>query len=145
MYIQTEVLGEISYELEEVIHFDEGIYGFEEYKNFILVSIKDIELPFQWMQSTTDSELSFILTTPFAFHNTYDFEVPDHIIEQLEIEGVEELSVYSLVVLNDSLGESTLNLKAPIIINSTKKKAIQLILNEDYPYKYKFLNSQEAL
>lgn len=144
MVIETEVFGELNYSEEDIITFSEGIYGFEDCKSFILVSLKETELPFQWLQSTTEAHLSFILTTPFAFHSTYDFEIPEHFIQKLEIESAEDLAVYSLVVLNDTLSESTINLKAPIIINVNKKKACQLILNEEYPYKYHFLKSQEV-
>lgn len=144
MVIETEVFGAIDYTEDDIMTFGEGIYGFEDYKHFILVSLKETELPFQWLQSTEEPSLSFILTTPFAFHGAYDFEIPDHVIEKLSIESAEELAVYSLVVLNDELADSTINLKAPLIINMSKKKGCQLILNEDYPYKYFFLQSQEV-
>lgn len=144
MVIETEVFGTVDYSAEDIITFEEGIYGFEAYKHFILVSLKETELPFQWLQSTDDPSLSFILTTPFAFHGAYDFEIPDHVTEKLSIESAEELAVYSLVVLNDELADSTINLKAPLIINMSKKRGCQLILIEDYPYKYFFLQSQEV-
>lgn len=144
MVIETEVFGAIDYTEEDMITFSEGIYGFEDYKQFILVSLKETELPFQWLQSTEEPNLSFILTTPFAFHSAYDFEIPEHVTEKLNIQSAEDLAVYSLVVLHDELTDSTINLKAPLIINMSKKIGCQLILNEDYPYKYHFLQSQEV-
>ena len=99
MIIQTEVLGEVKYEASDIIQFEDGIYGFEDKKQFILVGISDTELPFQWLQSLDDEQLSFIVTTPFAFHSEYDFEIPQQVIEQLAIESADDLTVLSFVVL----------------------------------------------
>lgn len=144
MKIMTEILGEVNYEPSDVIVFAEGLYGFADMKNFIMINIAETELPFQWLQSIDDEHLSFVMTTPFAFHEGYDFEIPDKIIAHLGIESTDDLAVFSLVVLKDEVDESTINLKAPILINIRQKKAVQLILNEDFPYKYKLFKRQEA-
>lgn len=144
MKLMTEILGEVDYKEENVIYFSEGLYGFENCHRFILIDIAETEMPFQWLQSVEDESLSFVLTTPFAFHESYDFEIPEHVIKQLEISNTDELAIYSLVVIKENLEESTTNLKAPLIVNVHKNKAKQIILNEDFPYKYFLFNRQEA-
>lgn len=141
MIINTEVYGEVSYKDEDVIRFEEGLFGFEEEKSFILLDIE--ETTYKLLQSTTTEELYFVVMTPFAFHQSYDFEVPDAIMEQLEIKALDNLDVLSLVVFKDPIQESTMNLKAPILMNNKTKKAKQLILNEDFPMRFEFLKVEE--
>lgn len=42
-----------------------------------------------------------------------------------------ELSIFAIVTLNETLAQSTANLKAPIVINTTNNKAKQVILNDE--------------
>lgn len=142
MSLMTEILGEIEYDPEVVIRFEEGLYGFKEFQTFILINVEETELPFQWLQSTQDGELSFFVTSPFAFCETYDFEIPDDITKQMGIENLDDLLILSLVVLNEDLAETSINLKAPLIFNTKLKTGKQIILNEDYPYKYKIFNKE---
>jgi flagellar assembly factor FliW len=138
MKILTDILGEIEYSEEDIIVFSEGLYGFSEYKQFIIINVAGIELPFQWLQSVEDGTLSFVMTTPFAFCSAYDFEIQDNVVEQLRISSPDDVVVNAFVVLSENLEESTLNLKAPILINTKSRTGKQVILNEDYPYKFKF-------
>lgn len=141
MIINTEVYGEVSYKDEDVIRFEEGLFGFEDEKAFILMDIE--ETTYKLLQSTKTEELYFVVMTPFAFHESYDFEVPDAIMEQLDIKALDHLDVLSLVVFKDPIQESTMNLKAPILMNNKTKKAKQLILNEDFPMRFEFLKVEE--
>ncbi len=143
MQINTEVMGQVTYTEADIIHFSEGLYGFEDQKAFILLNVADVDFPFQWLQSVTDESLSFIVTSPFAFFDAYDFEIPDSIAEGLQLEGIENLSIHALVVLKEELKESSLNLKAPIIVNLKNNHAKQVILNEDYPYKFYLFDQKE--
>lgn len=143
MQINTEVMGQVTYTEADIIHFSEGLYGFEDQKTFILLNVADVDFPFQWLQSTTDENLSFIITTPFAFCEAYDFEIPDSVAEGLELSSIEDLSIHALVVLKEELKESSLNLKAPIIVNLKNNHAKQVILNEDYPYKFYLFDKKE--
>lgn len=140
MKLLTDILGEIEYSEEDVIVFSEGLYGFSNFKKFIIINVAGIELPFQWLQSIEDGTLSFVMTTPFAFCNPYDFVITDTVTEQLKISSPEDVAVNAFVVLSDQLEDSTINLKAPVLINIKSRIGKQVILNEDYPYKYKFFN-----
>lgn len=144
MQVITELLGEVQYEEQDIIYFEEGLYGFDQQKKFILLDISETDFPFQCLQSIEDENLSFILTNPFAFCETYDFEIGETISENLGLDQIENLAVYSLVVLREELTESTINLKAPIIMNVKNNQAQQIILNEDYPYKYLIFRHKEG-
>jgi len=144
MKLNTPYLGEIEYEKDEVIEFEQGLYGFEEKQSFILVNLDDPEFPFNWLQSIEDENLSFVLTSPFLFIENYEFELPDAVAEALNIAKPEDALILSTVVLNEELNQSTMNLQAPIIVNRNINKGKQIILQEDYELKYKFLLKKEG-
>lgn len=142
MEIVTDIFGTVTYEASEIINFQDGLYGFEAAKQFIIIPIDDT--PYKSLQSIETEELAFTITTPFAFYENYDFEVPENVIKQLEIEAIEDLEVYSIIVLHEPMIESTMNMKAPLFINVKKGFGKQFILNEDFPLRYKFLKPAEA-
>lgn len=136
MEVITDIFGMVTYEASEILFFQEGLYGFESAKKYILIPLGDT--PYKSLQSLDVEGLAFTLTTPFAFYENYDFEIPEHVVSQLEIDGIEDMDVYSIIVIQEPLTESTLNLKAPLILNVKKGFGKQIILNEEFPLKYKF-------
>lgn len=143
MKIQTDYRGEVDYEKEDIIHIEDSIYGFEGKKEFILIGNVEPELPFHWLQSIEDDKVTFVITDPFLFVEQYDFEVDDLTVEQLNINEPEDIMVYTMVIIPEVVEEMTINLKSPLILNIKERKAKQVILNEDYPYKYMIMQKGE--
>ncbi len=142
MIVKTELFGDFEYQEEEVLTFVEGIYGFDELKKYLLITNPEEELPFDFLQSVEDEELYFIVTSPYLFLEDYDFEISDTLVKKLEIDQPEDVIVLSLTTIPEKSEETTINLKAPIIVNKESKKAKQVILVEDYPYKHKLFNQK---
>ena len=66
MKIQNKQFGEINFESEAIIKFNEGILGFEEYKEYLLISEK--EGFFYWLTAinrSTRNNFSIILHQTF--------------------------------------------------------------------------------
>lgn len=141
MIIQTEYLGEVEVTEEDIYTFEEGLYGFPDSKRFVFVGALTAEFPFIWMQSIDDQTV-FVVTDPFLFKENYDFAINGATVDALELKGVEEASVYATVVIPEDILDITANLKSPILINARTKKGKQLILNEDYPYKFKLFSKE---
>lgn len=144
MKLQTEYFGEYEYQEKDILTFPEGLYGFEHAKQFVLITSPDENFPFYWLQSIQDEELYFVVTSPFIFVEDYDIEIEDTIIEGLGIEKHEDVMVFSLAVIPKNAADTTINLKAPLIINYDKKMGKQTILNDDYAYKHKLFKSPEG-
>lgn len=142
MQIETDLFGIIDYEESEVIHFEDGLYGFESAKRFLVIDIK--ETPYKSFQSLDLAELAFTVTTPFAFYENYDIEIPDYVVKLLQIDSLDDMDVFSIIVFREPMNESTMNLKAPLIINSKRRIGKQVILNEEYPLKYRFFANSEV-
>ncbi|UQW98006.1 flagellar assembly protein FliW [Rummeliibacillus sp. G93] len=136
MNILTAYLGEVEIESSQILHFEHGIPGFEDEKGFVLLPIED-NTAFHVLQSIKTAELAFIVTNPFDITTNYSFEIDEIITHSLQINDPRDVAVLSIVSLKESIEQSTINLKAPIVWNTTNNKAKQVILNnEDYAIRH---------
>lgn len=136
MKVKTRDFGEIEVPEENIIFFQEGIPGFDEEKEFIIILSEDEDNPFHHLQSTKNPNLSFIVINPFEVFNDYDIVIPQTAIDKLKIEKTEDLLVFSIVVVPEDISKMTTNLLGPIIINHKEKLGKQVIL-EDSRYSTK--------
>jgi len=123
-------MGEIEIDSTEIITFNHGIPGFEEETSFVLLPLEENSI-FQILQSTKTEGLAFILTTPFEVISEYNLDLDEATVKALKIESETEVAIFTIVSLKDSLENSTVNLKAPIVINTTNRKGKQVILDND--------------
>ncbi len=137
MILKTDYLGEVEVDESEIYIFEEGLYGFPDSKRYVFIGAITAEFPFLWMQPLDDEKAVFIVTNPFLFKEDYDFQLNEATTAALEIKGIEETLVYTMVVVPEEVKETTTNLKSPIILNVRNKQGRQAILNEEYPYKFK--------
>ncbi|WP_330218310.1 flagellar assembly protein FliW [Ornithinibacillus californiensis] len=128
--IVTKYLGDITIEDGQVINFPSGIPGFLEEKEFVLLNIPGNPV-FQFLQSIHSSDLAFIVTNPYHFYTDYTVKLDDSTIESLQIESEKDVLIATIVTLKEPFDASTINLKAPIIINQKKMLGKQFILNSD--------------
>lgn len=115
------------------ILFENGIPGFEEYRYFIISNIEENE-NLKMITSKDDFNIGFLSISPFKVKDDYEIDLDNEIIKDLEIQNPEDVLVLNLITLGKTLETSTVNLKAPIIINIKNNKGKQLILQDD---KYK--------
>lgn len=144
MKIETEYMGAVDYTEEEIIHFPNGIYGFPASTRYLIVGTMTAEFPFIWLQSIDEADVSFVLTNPFLFAGDYDFELSDSALKLLKLEEVEDVEVLTTVIVKEEIQESTINLKSPIIVNRKERIAAQVVLDEDYPFKYFLFKNKEG-
>lgn len=137
MKIATKFLGEIEIVEQDILTFEQGLLGLEDYKKFVLLPI-DADLPLVLLQSVDQKEIGFVIAYPFAFKKDYSFNISEEDREQLRIEKEEEVLTYTIVTMKETFQDSTINLLAPIIINIDKKLGKQIVLqdNKSYPLRY---------
>ncbi len=146
MIIETTNFGQINIKDEDIILFDLGIPGFEDVHRFCIINNEDSESPFLWMQAVDISTLAFALVNPFAIKKDYDFELSGESVKDLGIEDINQIVVYSIVVVPEDLKKISMNLKAPIVINTSNKKAAQVILDTDkYTVRHYILDELQKL
>ncbi|MUT65017.1 flagellar assembly protein FliW [Paenibacillus sp. NEAU-GSW1] len=130
MIIQTSRFGELQYEKEQIIVFEEGIPGFKEYRNYMIVSEEDS--PFQYLQSLEEGALAFIIVVPFDFVLDYEFVLSEKVKEDMAIQSERDIQVYNIVNVQGDLAAATINLAAPVIIHSSSRKGLQYILPDGH-------------
>ena len=128
MKLLTKYHGEQIIDEKDIIAFEEGIPGFPDERVFVLLGLTD-DHSFFVLQSVNTSNLAFIVTSPFLTYPDYEFKVDDEIVQSLGLTE-EHISVFSIVTAKDPFEESTINLQAPLIIDTKKGKGKQIILNQ---------------
>ncbi|WP_060678508.1 flagellar assembly protein FliW [Virgibacillus halodenitrificans] len=130
MIVDTKYSGELEIEETEIIFFKTGLPGFQEETKFLLIDFPDNPV-FQILQSVQTPTTAFIVTNPYYIYQDYEFDLDENIMEQLNIRSEKEIVVLSIVTVKEPFQDSTLNLKAPIILNPVRKLAKQYILTEE--------------
>lgn len=126
MILHTKFEEIIEIQQKDVLYFDQGIPGFEEEKEFVLLPMEGT--PFSTLQSISTKDLAFFTTNPFLFFQDYDFELAKSYQDQLRIKNESDVLVQVILTINEPLEESTANLQAPIVINAKENLAKQIIL-----------------
>lgn len=137
MKIQTKFLGEMTIDPENIIHFPKGIPAFEEETEFVIIPLAE-KSPFIILQSVNTPTVGFMAGYPYDFKADYEFDLEPSIQQQLEIESPEDVLVYGILTLKETLLQSTMNLLAPIVINAKTKVGRQIVLveNDAHPLRY---------
>ncbi len=117
------------------IEFTTPIPGFPEHRRFVLVRTADDGLIYT-LRSVDDPQLRFLVVPPAPFYPDYAPEVGDQVIEQLASTRPEEdLLVLLMVTVGDRVEEATANLLAPVIVDRSTLRAVQVVLREDLPVR----------
>ncbi len=136
MNIETKFHGKQELTAEDIIHFESGIPGFPNEKEFCILPMADT--PFLVLQSIQTTEVAFIIMDPFQIFPDYEFDLPDEVLEGLKVEDKKDLAIFVILTVQEPFEKTTANLQAPIILNQTNKKAKQYIINRS-PYTTKHL------
>ncbi|MGQ9456151.1 MAG: flagellar assembly protein FliW [Armatimonadota bacterium] len=133
MKVSTTRFGVIEVEDSSIIRMPKGPIGFEEYKNYCLIQHRP-DTNFRWLQSTDEPSLAFVVVDPSQLFEDYTVELMDADVEQLRLGSAEDAVVLTIVTISDGGKEITVNLAAPIVINSKELIGMQVILQDGrYP------------
>jgi len=117
-----------------LIQFPTGLLGFEEFKDYRLLS-SETEKDLHWLQPVENEAIEFAVTLPQIYQINYEISLNDDEEQSLDFEENDEIIV--LVTLskkeNPKPGEPLLNANfmAPIIINASKQLGLQKTLNQE--------------
>ncbi|MBR1976963.1 flagellar assembly protein FliW [bacterium] len=135
--INSTRFGEIKVDTSILLDFVVPIIGYEKFKKFAIVD-NNPNSPFKWLQSVADPELAFPITLTDYFDIEYDIEIPEEDIKLLEAENADDIMALNIVSIPQGNPQaSTMNLRAPIIVNTQNHKAAQIILKDNkYDIRY---------
>ena len=112
------------------ILFEKGLPGFEDYKTFIIGEVEG-NSKLKLINSMDNEHIGFISISPFDIKKDYEIKLDDETLKFLEIESPEDVILLNIITLGKTLEKSTVNLKAPLVINIKNNKGKQLILQDD--------------
>lgn len=118
--IYTSQFGALDIEESQIIHFRDGILGFDQLHDFILVAEEDMA-PLEWLVSIENPAIGLPVINPWYIYDEYEFRDYD---QQRDV-------VYVVVTLGSRSDRMTVNLRAPIIIDPVARTGHQLILPSD--------------
>jgi flagellar assembly factor FliW len=127
MKIQTTRFGMIECPDEQSVTFPNGLIGFHEERQFVIIPHGHSET-IAWLQSKTTPELAFPIVSAHAFAPDYpDVNVVDS-ARKAGLQGEAE-SYAMLVILSAPRGQpATVNLLAPLVVNADTRDGAQIIL-----------------
>ncbi len=134
MKVNTSRFGEVEIKEEKVITFEDGVLGFENYKKYILLEDGS---GFYWLQSIENGELALACMAPHNVCDNYTPEIDMEIINKLEIVHDDDALLLCVVVIPKDIKKTTVNLRAPLVINTVNNKAAQVVLdNNNYAIRH---------
>lgn len=134
MLIQTSRFGPVNLQDEDVVEFPEGILGFNDLRQFVLLDDPNDEI-FAWLQSCEVPQIAFPVLEPELFTQGYSVSLTKHDLESLNLpkdattQG--KVRSFSIITIPDDPTQMTANLKAPIVINIATRKARQIVLQDN--------------
>jgi flagellar assembly factor FliW len=128
MKVVTKAFGEIEVDEKQKVSIPQGLFGFEEYVDFVLLDAE--HQPFFWLQSVTDQEIAFILINPFLFRPDYEVNIGNEDLEEIGINSPEKALIFVIVTIPSDGSPMTANLQGPLVINRENMKAMQGILTD---------------
>lgn len=138
--VNTRIFGKIAVDEDKIIRFEKGILGFPDLKDFTLIFDVDKgnDAKIKWLQSLDEPSFALPVMNPEFVMPGYTPVFPEELLSPLgeDVETQEKLMFVTVTVPKD-ITKTTVNLKAPIIVNLENLKAVQLICeDETFSIKY---------
>jgi len=129
MEIITKAKGKIEITEDRLLTIPEGLFGFEDFKNYALVD-SDYD-PFIWLQSCDDPNVAFLIVDPFLICSEYETDIDDESLNKIDITKPEDIIIMTIVTIPHDGSAITANFQGPLVINKKNKKCMQVILNDN--------------
>ena len=131
MRIITKIFGEVEIDENRIFNFVLPIIGFDNLEKFIILDPNKENL-FKWLQSTEDPALAFPIISVSAFDFDYTIDLPDNVVEILNITSVESLLIMNITSIpqDDPKGTELKN-SLDSLKSSAAKAHTELVASKD--------------
>jgi flagellar assembly factor FliW len=119
------------YEAQDIITFAEGLIGLPHLRRMVMMQQDDVA-PFLWLASIDDPETAFLVMDPRLY--TPEFQLTELqlglFLPQFSREKTcdHSLVILSIVTIAKDWKQSTINLRAPLVIAPDLMQGVQIIL-----------------
>lgn len=115
------------YDESDIITFDEGLIGLPHLRRAVVVSMSEFE-PFCWLAPLDAEETRFVVVDPDRVFEGYQPRL-------YQSTPVKNARAYAIVTIASDWTKTTINLRAPILIDTEARKGSQQILTNS-PYHF---------
>lgn len=133
LVMKTTRFGKIAYNTSQVLRLEQGLIGFNELKNYVMIKRVD---KYQWLQSLDDGAIAFYIANPCELFPSYDIgEITKELLSVLDVADNGTRSLAVIISVNSAnFEQSTVNLKAPLVFNKHTRKGTQIIVRDTKYY-----------
>lgn len=124
--VESSRFGAIRVPVDSIIEFPTGLIGFPNLKRYVMVDHKP---PFSWLQCVEESSLAFVVIDGFEFGQQLDLLPPTN-DPNVEFKVDEEYAILLIVTVRPDPKQTTVNLKAPVFVSLSSRKAVQVIYDD---------------
>ena len=138
MKVNTRLFGEIEIQDDKIITLDKGIVGFPDLKRFTIIydTEKEGKATIMWFQSLDEPQFALPVIAPGEIVSDYNPTVNDELLAPLGELTEDNLYVLVTIKVPKNIEDMTINLKAPIIINTDNLKGGQIIVEDDVDVRF---------
>ena len=145
MEIKTTRFGQVEIDENLIITLPDGVLGFEDARRYVILDHFDKESPFKWLQSVEDPSLAFVITDPLVFVPEYKAKISKEEVSSIALSDARKSLIVVIVNIKRDHSEITVNLQGPIVINSEKKLAKQVVIKEsDYSVRHVIFSREKS-
>lgn len=143
MLVKTERFGELGVEEEQIIHFPEGILGFEELTRYVVVE-REPNGPIKFLQALDDGQIAFAVADPQTFRPDYMPQLSDEDRDFLKYESDDDVAVFVILTVPQEVQEMTANLMAPVVVNVKERIGRQVVQGlGEYSTRHRIVDEME--
>jgi flagellar assembly factor FliW len=110
--------------------FRRGLPGFPGERHFTLVRWGDDDSPYSLLIDLESPELRFLVAPPSIFFPSYEVDLDDATVANLDLRSAEEALLLIIISATDRAETATANLLGPLVINTRTRQGVQAILAE---------------
>ena len=137
MKITTKLFNEIEVDESKIINFPQGIVGFPDLKDFLLIHDEEKKNGIKWLQSIQEPAFAMPVIDPLTVKPDYNPSIEDELFKPIGKITPDNMLVLVTITVPREIEKMTVNLKAPIVVNIDTCKANQMIV-DDESYLVKF-------
>lgn len=137
MDINTRDFGVVQVENDAIYKFPDGLYGFEDDKNFAVFEQSFEDVSFLYLQSIDNLIPCFLVFEPWDLYPNYQPVLSKEDMAACHVDNVDDLIFLVIASVPSSIADLSINIKSPVVLNPKTRKARQVILqNPEYTVKY---------
>jgi flagellar assembly factor FliW len=126
--VKTKAFGSIDVEDRQRIVFPQGLFGFEEFTDYVLLDAE--KQPFYWLQSVDKEQVAFVVVNPFLIRSDYEVNIGNEELAEIGIDTPEKTLIFAIVTIPPNGGPMTVNLQGPLVINRDTRLGKQAVLTD---------------